>query len=207
MEKHEWRKVEKAVYLPKKKPQTISVAPQNFLVLNSAGNPNRSAFGEEIAALYALSYGLKMTAKKRAMAQDYVVYPLEALWTSPKPESYGEINKDELVYRLMIRQPDFITPAFFAEILATTKLKKPNTNYDNVRLETINDGLCVQMLHVGSYDTEANSFQVIDNYLKETNLTKRFLGAHHHREIYLSDARKTAPEKQKTVLRIGVSHG
>lgn len=206
MEKQVWRKAEKAIYQPQKTPATLEIAPQKFLILNNTGNPNRLAFADEIGALYALSYGIKMTNKKRQLAADYVVYPLEALWTSPKPKEYGAINKDELRYRLMIRQPDFVTADYFAEILATVSRKKPNDLYQKVTFETLTDGPCVQMLHVGSYDSEAASFIEMQHYLKENQLHQRFLGAYHHREIYLSDARKTAPEKQKTILRIGVTH-
>ncbi|WP_347707916.1 GyrI-like domain-containing protein [Clostridium sp. 'deep sea'] len=113
----------------------------------------------------------------------------------------GELNKDNLAYTIMIRQPEFVTNHFFNEIIEAVKNKKPHELLNRVKFQVIKEGKCVQMLHVGSYDNEPASFNKIHNYCKENNLTRL---SKKHREIYISDFRKTEPNKLKTVLRIKV---
>ena len=201
--KIEWRKHEKAYYLPKNVPEKILVPSFNFFSIKGTGNPNSAVFGDCIAALYSLSYAVKMSYKWDAppeMYSEYTVYPLEGVWDIADKSKYveGFLNKDNLVFELMIRQPDFVTAEFAKHILNITKQKKPNPLLDFIDFKSVEDGLCIQMLHLGSYDDEPTSFERMEQYAVENNL-KRVSKI--HREIYLSDPRKTVEEKLKTVLR------
>lgn len=203
--KHEWRKKEKNYYIPRTKPEHLEIPKFKFVTLDGEGNPNSPFFSECIGALYAISYGLKMTLKKMDVKpdgyQDYTVYPLEGIWdltAEAKKNFSGTLNKDELVFKMMIRQPDFIDDEFFNQVLELTQKKKPNPLLEKVRLEEICDGHCVQMMHIGSYDDEPASFSIMEDFASENSLTRLTKA---HREIYLSDFRKVAPEKLKTVLR------
>jgi hypothetical protein len=202
--KHEWRKKEKAVYLPKKKPKIIDIPEYQFVTIEGEGNPNSSWFSEYIGVLYSISYAIKMTLKKEATFegyQDYTVYPLESVWDineAAKQNFEGKINKDDLVFKLMIRQPNFVDKAFFDKMLELTKKKKPHELLEKVKFEKITDGKCIQMMHIGSYDDEPASFEIMETFAEEENLTRL---SKVHREIYLSDFRKVPAEKLKTVLR------
>jgi len=201
--KFEWRKQEKELYLPKAKPMEITVPKQKFYTISGAGDPNRAQFGEETAALYAMSYGIRMMPKKGITPEgyfEYTVYPLEGIWTlSEEAIAAGrEFSKEDLVYKIMIRQPDFVTEELALSNLEKIAQTKPNPHNPNVKFETIEDGKCVQMLHVGSYDDEFKTFEVMKQYCEEHELVRTTFA---HKEIYLSDPRKVAPEKMKTVLR------
>lgn len=201
--KFEWRKQEKELYLPKAKPTEVVVPEQKFYTISGKGNPNDPQFGEETAALYAMSYGIRMMPKNGVTPAgyfEYTVYPLEGFWTL-SDEAIAEkraFDKADLVYKIMIRQPDFVTEDLALANLEKMSQKKPNPNNQNVKFETIEDGKCLQMLHVGPYDDEHKTFERMKAYCKEHQLEQTTLA---HKEIYLSDPRKTAPEKMKTVLR------
>ena len=205
--KHEWRKKEKAIYSPKNKPERIQVPPFKYFSIRGEGNPNDAFFGDYIAALYSVSYAIRMSPKKNMAPEgyfEYTVYPLEGIWDikeEARANFQGTISKDDLVFQLMIRQPDFVSSAYAAKILEITKEKKPNPLLEEVQFETIEDGDCVQMLHIGPYDDEPASFQIMEDFAEANNLIRL---SKIHREIYLSDFRKTAPEKLKTVLRFKV---
>lgn len=205
--KHEWRKAEKPVYLPGPRPVFIDVPEFSFLTISGEGNPNSPAFADHIQALFAASYAIKMSLKNTAMAEthgDYTVYPLEGVWdVSEKAKKSGntKLNKNELVFKLMIRQPDWIPADFVAERIAETQVKKPLPLLDQLNFEKFAEGACVQMLHRGSYDNEPASFALMEEFAEAHELRRL---SKTHREIYLSDFRKTAPEKLKTVLRFQV---
>lgn len=200
--KHEWKKAEKDIYLPKTTPALIAIPPYKFFTLEGRGNPNDEPFAEAIGVLYSLSYGVKMYPKKNPTPQgyfEYSVYPLEGIWSlTEEAIKQGVFNKDELLYKIMIRQPDFVTDEFASTVLEQTKKKKSHPLLESVKFENIEDGLCVQMMHNGSYDDEPQSFELMKVFCADNNLTRHDL---QHREIYITDARKTAPEKLKTVLR------
>lgn len=206
--KYEWKKSEKELYLPKSRPTRLIVPTFKFITIAGEGNPNSSQFSDCISVLYSLSYAIKMTLKKAEDQPndypDYTVYPLEGIWDlndAAKLKFDGTLNKDDFVYTLMIRQPDFVEEAFFQEMLALTQQKKPHPFLGNVRFEKIEEGPCLQIMHVGSYDDEPESFKKLEAYAKEEGLERL---SKTHREIYLSDFRKVPVEKLKTVLRFKI---
>ncbi len=206
--KHEWRKKEKSIYLPKNKLELIDIPEYQFITLAGKGNPNQPLFSEHIEALYSVAYAIKINLKKAKCLppnyQDWAIYPLEGIWDiaeESKANFNGIINKDDLVFNLMIRQPDFVTPDFFAEMIEFTQNKKPNKLLEKIKFEKITDGKCIQMLHLGSYDDEPASFKKMEDLMDSLNLNRT---SKRHREIYLSDARKVEEAKLKTVLRFQV---
>lgn len=204
--KHEWRKREKELYCPKQQALQITVPSMKFLVLDGVGNPNHAAFADDIEGLYSLSYGIKMLPKKGVTPDgyfDYTVYPLEALWK--QIEHTEQFDKNNLQYRVMIRQPDFVTSDVLEAAIINVSKKKSLPRFKDVRLESIEDGDCVQILHVGPYDNEPESFMKVDEFRTAHNLQR--VNDEWHREIYLSDARKVEPAKLKTVLRVQVKKG
>ncbi|MBV5282391.1 MAG: GyrI-like domain-containing protein [Paludibacter sp.] len=205
--KHDWKKEEKAFYAPKSKPEQVIIPAMNFFSIRGEGNPNHPAFAEYIAVLYSISYAVKMSPKSgRAPVgyYDYSVYPLEGVWNitdEAKQKPMETLDKDALVFNLMIRQPDFVTTDYASAIIEQVKMKKPHPLLDKVRFETIEEGNCVQILHLGSYDNEPQSFATMEAFAESRGLVRK---SKTHREIYLSDARKTAAEKLKTILRFQV---
>lgn len=207
--KHEWRKAEKNIYLPKRQPVKIELHPMKYFTIKGADNPNSEGFSEAVGALYGMAYGVKMAPKKGKTPAgyfDYTVYPLEGFWSLNDVgiQQFKEdqtFNKEDLIFKIMIRQPDFVTSDFALEIMEDVSKRKPNEYNERIKFEVIEEGLCLQALHVGSYDTENNTFSIMDEYCKEHKL-KRL--APYHKEIYLSDPRKTMPEKNKTTLRFSV---
>ncbi|MFZ7120893.1 MAG: GyrI-like domain-containing protein [Eubacteriaceae bacterium] len=204
--KHEWRKYEKNIYLPNKNPVFLEVPSYNYFTIKGKGNPNDEFFSQYIGVLYSLSYAVRMSYKDINPPNgyyEYTVYPLEGIWDIDNKEDYveGQINKDNLIFELMIRQPDFVDKSFAKEIIEKVKLKKPHALLDKIEYKEIEDGQCVQILHKGSYDNERDSFIKMDDYCIENALERLSMI---HREIYLNDARKTEPEKLKTVLRYKV---
>lgn len=204
--KYEWKKNEKDIYLPKEEPILINIPKISYLVIDGKGDPNTSLeFQKNIQVLYSLSYGIKMAPKNGINPKgyyDYAVYPLEGVWSfDDKVTDFRVVDKSHFVYSLMIRQPDFVDQNLINEIIEKTKKKKNLPNLDKVRFETIEEGLCVQMMHIGSFDDEAKNFKRMEEFCQENNL-KRI--SYTHREIYLSDFRKTETSKLKTVLRFKV---
>ena len=205
--KHEWKKKEKQYYQPKQKPELVQIPCFKFFSIHGQGNPNHPEFSNYIEALYSLSYAIRMSPKKGMAPEgyfEYTVYPLEGVWDltdEAKMNFTGKINKDDLVFDLMIRQPDFVSASYAKDIIEVVKKTKSNPMLDHVNIIEVEEGNCVQMLHVGSYDDEPSTFQLMEEYTDSIGL-KRVSKI--HREIYLSDARKVAPEKLKTILRFQV---
>ncbi|TBR41436.1 hypothetical protein CBF23_010015 [Marinomonas agarivorans] len=210
MDKHEWRKKEKVLYLPKTHPEVVVVPEQNFITIKGEGSPANAIFSDYIGALYTVAYTIKMQLKQRGIQpkgyRDFTVYPLEGVWDlneQAKANFTGEINKNDFVYTLMIRQPDFIDEALYTEMLAIAKTKKQsNPLLEQVCFEKITEGECIQMLHLGAFDDEPASFARMEQFAREKEVRRL---SKVHREIYLSDARKVMPEKLKTVLRFQVA--
>jgi len=204
---HNAKKSEKEWYQPGNSPVLVHLPGFLFFSIEGKGNPNDEFFGEYIQVLYSLSYAVKMSPRQGKAPEgffDYTVYPLEGVWDltdAGKQNAAGVLDKNELVFNLMIRQPGFVTPPYALTVIEQTKRKKPHPLLDQVKFETITEGLCVLMMHTGPFDTEPESFRKMEEFAKEKGLIRV---SHSHREIYLSDPRKTAPEKLRTVLRFRV---
>ncbi len=203
--KYEWRKQEKDIYGIKGQACVIDVAPQKFITITGCGNPNNRGFSEKVSALYTLSYQIKkdfksLALKTKQQVNDYTVYPLEGIWS--KLRETEKLVKEELQYKIMIRQPDFITWEMVEEALEAVKQKKPNQYFSNIFPETIWDGKCVQILHTGAFDNEPATFERLDGFCRENNFKR--IGSV-HREIYLNNANRVPKEKLKTILRYKVS--
>lgn len=227
MEKVDFKKQYKDLYLPKKEPVLILIPPMSFIMVDGKGNPNEEGgeYSEAVGLLYALSFTIKMSTRNGFVPDgyyDYVVPPLEGLWwmddwmnskeriSSDKSSdnSFMDFNhKEKFFWTSMIRQPKFVTEDLFEWAKAQVKKKKPELDVSKARLNVFSEGLCVQMMHYGPYDTEPESTKLIDNFIEEnglitdigTTLEDGFIRRHH--EIYLGDPRKTAPERLRTVLR------
>lgn len=205
--KFEWKKQEKSLYLPKEKPALIIVPKQKFLMIKGSGNPDNEVFNQKVSLLYSLSYTIKMMPRQGYTPEgyfDYTVYPLEGVWDlTEQGRKYDSLNKDELVYKIMIRQPDFVSEEVVEKALEKVRKKKADDLLENIIFDTMEDGLCVQMMHIGSYDDEQDSFDKINQFMKENGLERISL---QHREIYISDPKKTIKTKLKTVLRYSVCY-
>jgi len=203
--KYEWRKNDKKLYLPKEKPELVRIPSMKFIMLDGRGDPNGEAFSEAVGALYSVAYGIKMIPKSGRVPEgwyDYTVFPLEGIWDLDVSEGAGEtLDKGKLIYTIMIRQPDFVTAEIAEEAVEKVKKKKYNLLLDKIRFGDMEDGECVQMMHIGSYDSEPVSFKRMEEFCRENGLVRTEMK---HREIYISDVRKTEAAKLKTVLRIKV---
>ncbi|MDW7661226.1 MAG: GyrI-like domain-containing protein [Bacillota bacterium] len=198
--KHEWKKHEKALYLPKTTPEIILVPELTYFTLKGEGNPNDTFFSEYIEGLYSVSYAVKMSCKSSEDYYEYTVYPLEGIWDLIDP-TQGLKDKSNLKFELMIRQPSFLTEAQAVSYIASTSKKKNNILIDQIEYKTFEETLCAQMMHEGPYDDEPASFERMEQFCRDHGYSRI---SKIHKEIYISDARKTAPEKLKTVLRFEV---
>lgn len=176
----------------------LEVPPANYLMIDGEGDPNTPVFAEASEALYPLAFTIKF-ASKRAHGRDYVVAPLEALWWADDMAAFTE-RRDKARWRwsLLIMQPEWIDAAFVEQARETVRTKKSPPRLDDIRFETLDEGLCVQTLHVGSFHDEGPVLARMHHEFIPAN-GLRMTGRHH--EIYLSDPRRTAPEKLRTILR------
>ncbi|MBL3699035.1 GyrI-like domain-containing protein [Leucobacter luti] len=177
----------------------LVVPPLRYLMLDGAGDPNTAPeFATALAALYPLAYKLKF-ASKRELGRDYVVPPLEGLWWAEDMAAFTSArDKSRWHWTVMLMVPDWIDDARIAEARAAVAAKAPPARLDEVRVETLTEGRCIQTLHVGSFDAEAPVLAKLhDEVIPGAGL--RMTGTHH--EIYLSDIRRTPPEKLRTILR------
>lgn len=200
--KLEWKKAEKEIYLPTKTPATITIPKMKYFCISGVGNPNTETFQQKISVLYSLSYAVRMMPKSGFTPEGYeayTVYPLEGIWDLTEAGKQLEsLDKEQLVYKIMIRQPDFVQKEVWEKALEKVGNKTPGSLLDQVIFEELEDGLCVQMMHLGTFDSESKSFALMDQYLEDMNLERT---TKMHKEIYLSDFRKTKPEDLKTALR------
>jgi hypothetical protein len=195
--KFDIRKTLKPLYAPGTTIEAIDVPPLRYVMVDGAGDPNTApAYVTAVETLYAVSYGLKFAAKK-GLGVDYVVPPLEGLWTADDPAAFVRRDKSAWRWTMMILAPDVVTPALFDEVTAAVRAKR-GALPGSLRLETYAEGPSLQVLHIGAYDDEGP----ILKRLHEVEMPARgltFNGPHH--EIYLSDPRRTEAAKLKTVLR------
>ena len=203
--KYDWKKFEKQYYFPGQVPQEIELPKQRFITIKGQGNPNSEGFSERIGVLYSVAYAIKMMPRHGFTPEgyfDFAVYPLEGCWglteKGIKLKEAGGLVKEELIYTLMMKQPDFVSQEVFQRAIDYVAHKKPHNLLGEVHFETVEAHRAVQILHIGSYDDEPISFEKMTDFMAERDLKPRTLV---HKEIYLGDPRKTAPEKRKTVLR------
>jgi hypothetical protein len=177
----------------------VDVPDMQYLMIDGHGDPNTSpAFTEAIEALYPMAYKLKF-ASKRDLRRDYVIPPLEGLWWAEDMESFTSArDKSRWDWTLMLMVPDWIDQTMFANAVGQAGAKHRPARLDDVRLRMLSEGRCVQTLHVGSFDDEAD---VLAHLHHEFIPGNRLCTAGTHHEIYLSDFRKVAPDKQRTILR------
>ncbi len=199
MEKINYQKQLKQLYSPTaKKVDFIDVPPMNFLMVDGQGDPNTSkSFTDAIEALYPVAYTLKFMVKKGPLAIDYGVLPLEALWWADDMSAFTTGNKDAWKWTVMIMQPAFITPEMVSNAIQEVALKKRPVSLPLVRFETFTEGTAAQTMHIGHFSEEGPTIQKVHRFIADNG--GQLTGKHH--EIYLSDMRRTAPEKWKIVIR------
>lgn len=192
-------------YLPKAVPSLVDVPSMNFLAVRGRGDPN--AAGGEYQAAMSLLYGIAFTIKMSKKGDhridgyfDYVVPPLEGFWWQDGVVGIDYAHKESFRWISLIRLPDFVTRADFDWAIAEATQKK-KTDFSKVEFLTYHEGLCVQCMHVGPYDDEPATIARMDAFLRENGCEADISDTRFHHEIYLSDARRVAPEKRRTVLR------
>lgn len=202
-EKIEWRKSEPRYKT--KKPELLLLPQQSYFMIDGLGDPNKEDFQRRVAALYPAAYAIRMSQKNDWEIPDfqlYTVYPLEGYWTVQKQYYGQELKKDHFAYTLMIKQPDFVTPAVAAEALERAKSKIPEDLFSEIRFETVPEKEVAQVLHIGSFDDEPATFERLHQFIEESGYQRI---SKDHKEVYLSDPRKVAPEKLKTILQVEVA--
>lgn len=199
MGKIDYKKELKHLYRPSaKKVEIVEVPQMNFLMVDGEGDPNTAqSFSDAIEALYPVSYTLKFMIKKGEMGIDYGVLPLEAIWWSDDMSAFSTGNKEAWKWTLMIMQPDFITQKMVKEAMEEVKVKKKPASLPLIRFETFKEGKAAQIMHLGPFSEEGPTIEKVHLFIEENGSHR--VGKHH--EIYLSDIRRAAPEKWKTIVR------
>lgn len=201
----DFKKEYKEFYLPKAKPQLVTVPPMKYVAVRGQGDPNEEggAYKAAISVVYVLAYTIKMSKMGDHRMEgyfDFVVPPLEGFWWQDGVEGFDYSDKSTFQWISCIRLPDFVTEEEFRWAVEEATRKK-GIDCRKAEFFTWEEGLCVQLLHVGPFDDEPASVARMDGYLAENGYENDFSGQRLHHEIYLSDARKVAPEKWKTVIR------
>ena len=200
-----FKKEYKEFYLPKNKPEIVTVPKANFIAVRGKGDPNEEggAYQQTIGILYAVAYTLKMSYKTDHRIEgfyDYVVPPLEGFWWQEGLDGVDYSDKSAFCWISVIRLPDFITKKDF-DWAVDTATKKKKVDCSKAEFLTIEEGLCVQIMHEGAFDDEPQTVAVMDRFIADNGYENDFTDTRLHHEIYLSDARKVAPPKWRTVIR------
>ena len=201
----DFKKEYKEFYLPKNRPEIVTVPRANYIAVRGQGDPNAEggAYQQAIGVLYALAYTLKMSYKTDYRIQgfyDYVVPPLEGFWRQEGVEGIDYGNKAAFQWTSVIRLPDFVTEKDLAWAVETAE-KKKKLDCSAAAFLTVDEGLCVQILHLGPFEEEPASVALMDAYIREQGYVNDLSEQRQHHEIYLSDARKVEPARWKTVIR------
>ena len=205
----DFKKEYKDLYLPPKKPVIIDIPEITCIAVDGSGNPNTSAaYKNAMEVLYGLSYSIKMSKMNGTQPDgyfEYVVPPLEGFWSLDDGgfdyDGRRVTDKDKFVWTSCIRQPEFVTEEVFERAKAVLTKKKPDIDLSTTKLMTFTEGLCVQIMHTGPYDTEPEDIQRMDEFAAANGYSPDFTEGRRHHEIYLGDPRRTAPEKLRTVIR------
>lgn len=203
----DYKKEYKEFYLPKNRPSIIDIPRMNFLAVRGKGNPNQAdgEYKKSIELLYAIAFTIKMSKKTDHRIEgyfDYVVPPLEGFWWQDSSAN-GKLDysrKDKLNFISAIRLPDFVTKADF-DWAITTATQKKQCDFSPVEFFTYDEGTCVQCMHIGSYDNEPSTIELMHQYADENSYELDITRQRYHHEIYLSDPRKCAIDKLRTVIR------
>lgn len=202
----DFKKIEKDLYQPGAKPAIIEVPEMTFIMIDGHGDPNTSeAYQTAIEVLYGLAYTVKMSktgGRQLKGYYDFVVPPLEGLWsTDTSVVETGITDKNAFCWTSMMRMPEFVTPEVFEEVKIHLTKKKPSLDSSIARLEVFTEGLCAQVMHTGSYDSEPATIHALKTFVAESGYRIDLSDKRKHHELYLNDPRKTSPEKLKTIIR------
>ena len=201
----DFKKEYKEFYMPKNKPEIVTVPKANYIAVRGKGNPNEidGAYQQAISILYAVAYTLKMSYKTEHKIEgffEYVVPPLEGFWWQDNVDGIDYADKAAFNWISVIRLPEFITKKDFEWAVETASEKK-KLDCSSAEFLTVDEGLCVQIMHIGAFDDEPQTVALMDEYVAQNGYENDITESRLHHEIYLSDARKVAPEKWKTVIR------
>lgn len=201
----DFKKEYKEFYMPKNKPEIVTVPKANYIAVRGKGNPNEidGAYQRAISILYAVAYTLKMSYKTEHKIEgffEYVVPPLEGFWWQDNVDGIDYADKAAFNWISVIRLPEFITQKDFEWAVETASEKK-KLDCSSAEFLTIDEGVCVQIMHIGAFDDEPQTVALMDEYIAQNGYENDITESRLHHEIYLSDARKVAPEKWKTVIR------
>ena len=201
----DFKKEYKEFYMPPKKPTMVTVAPMNYIAVRGEGDPNEedSDYKKALNLLYGVAFTIKMSKMGDHKIDgyfDYVVPPLEGFWRQQGIQGIDYTRKDLFEWISVIRLPDFVTEAEFKWAIEEASRKK-KSDFSKVEFLRIEEGLCVQCMHIGPYDNEPETVELMHRYMQEQGYELDINDSRRHHEIYLSDARKVAPEKLKTVIR------
>lgn len=201
----DYKKEYKEFYLPKRKPELITIPPMNFIAVRGKGNPNEEggAYKQSIGLLYGIAFTIKMSKKGDHRIDgyfDYVVPPLEGLWWQEGTEGVDYSRKEDFEWISMIRLPEFVTLEEFEWAMGAAAAKK-KADFSSAEFFSYDEGLCVQCMHIGAYDDEPATIEAMDAFVKEQGYRPDMAGPRFHHEIYLSDVRRCKPENLKTVIR------
>lgn len=201
----DFKKEYKEFYMPKNKPEIVTVPKANYIAVRGKGNPNEidGAYQQAISILYAVAYTLKMSYKTEHKIEgffEYVVPPLEGFWWQDNVDGIDYADKAAFNWISVIRLPEFITKKDFEWAVETASEKK-KLDCSSAEFLTVDEGLCVQIMHIGAFDDEPQTIALMDEYIAQNGYENDITESRLHHEIYLSDARKVAPEKWKTVIR------
>lgn len=201
----DFKKEYKEFYMPKNKPSIVTVPSMNYIAVPGKGDPNAEdgEYKATISLLYGIAFTIKMSKKGDHQMDgyfDYVVPPLEGFWWQEGVEGIDYAHKENFRFISMIRLPDFVTREDFDWAVSEAG-KKKKTDFSRVEFLTVDEGLCVQCMHIGAYDDEPKTVELMHRFMKEQGYVLDITDYRLHHEIYLSDARRVAPEKLKTVIR------
>lgn len=201
----DYKKEYKEFYMPQATPGIVMVPEMNYLAVRGSGDPNEEAgtYKESIGLLYSIAFTIKMSKKSAHQIDgyfDYVVPPLEGFWWQDGVTGIDYAHKDSFQWISVIRLPDFVTKEDFDWAIREATAKKKQ-DFSKVEFLKYNEGLCVQCMHIGTYDDEPATIETMDRFMKEQGYVLDITDQRFHHEIYLSDARRVAPEKLKTVIR------
>lgn len=201
----DFKKEYKEFYMPKNKPSIVTVPPMNYIAVRGKGDPNAESgeYKETIGLLYGIAFTIKMSKKGSHQIEgyfDYVVPPLEGFWWQDGVDGIDYAHKERFNWISVIRLPDFVTKAYL-EWAVEEATRKKKADHSRVEFFVYDEGLCVQCMHTGSYDDEPATIAAMHAYIEDAGYVPDLTDQRMHHEIYLSDARKVAPEKLKTVIR------